>query len=123
MQVIAMGAVLRVAGDIDHASRDAFTELVDAHATPGTVICFDLRTVDFVDSSGVNVVLRALDAVGDDGCVVLHGPPRSAVRILGVLGLDDHPRIHVIEDRPAGGSGPGSTAFHRDAPARYPGAP
>jgi anti-sigma B factor antagonist len=90
------GAVVLVAGELDIGTaaplRDALLDLGDRGATP---IVVDLAGVDFIDSSGVSLLVEAkqrADAAGKE--LVLRQPTPRVMRVLEVTGLVD---LFVVE--------------------------
>jgi anti-sigma B factor antagonist len=89
-------AVVSVSGELDGASsvelRDLLVRL--AHEPPGRVLV-DLSQTDFIDSTGVGVLLGGLQrmqAVGST-LALAHVPPRLS-RVFEVAGLAEHfPRV------------------------------
>ena len=84
------GAVVSVSGELDVSTADelahTLAEIADRH--PRAVIV-DLAGLDFIDSSGLTVLVRArqqLDAQG--GTLWLSSPTPSVLRVLEIVGLD-----------------------------------
>ena len=62
----------------------------------------DLREVDFLDSSGVNVLVRARAVLGrDDRELVVICPPGPARRIFEITGIADLLRLFDAPDHAA----------------------
>jgi anti-anti-sigma factor len=82
--------VLALRGEIDHTVKNEFAQalLASEGATqPRTVV--DLSGVTFMDSSGINVLIAAHQAMSDaQGWLRLAGAQNSVLRILGLVGLD-----------------------------------
>jgi anti-anti-sigma factor len=95
MEVAAAGGVLHVSGEIDLTTAGHLASAIEGQAYDGAVICLDMRNVGFIDSTGVHVLLQSLDKLGD-GCLILHEPSRTTVRVLEILGLTEHPRMHLV---------------------------
>jgi anti-anti-sigma factor len=78
--------VLRLVGDVDHAAVVAAEPLVASLA--GTVRVVDVGDVAFVDSAGVDLLLR-LRAAAPDGHLVLRRvvPDGLVASLLALLGL------------------------------------
>lgn len=95
MEVAAAGGVLRVSGEIDLSTAGHLASAIEDHAYDGAVICIDMRNVGFIDSTGVHVLLQSLHKLGD-GCIILHEPSRATMRVLEILGLTEHPRMHLV---------------------------
>jgi anti-anti-sigma factor len=91
----ADAAALRaiVSGEIDFASAPSMQARVIAacERERATSLILDLEAVEFMDSSGLRVLLhlqRELSA--DDGALVLLGPTEEVRKILKLTGLDQH---------------------------------
>jgi anti-sigma B factor antagonist len=87
----AAGAVVLVAGELDFGTaaplRDALVDLGDRGTTP---IVLDLARVDFIDSSGVSLLVQAKQRADAEGSeLVLRQPAARVRRVLEVTGLVD----------------------------------
>jgi anti-anti-sigma factor len=82
--------VLTLHGEIDHAVTNELTETLlpyDGATPPRTVV--DLSGVTFMDSSGINVLIAAHQAMSDaQGWLRIVGPQNSVLRVLQLVGLD-----------------------------------
>lgn len=80
--------VLSFAGDLDLlTATDAATALSEAQAGGGSVV-LDLRTLRFIDSSGLRVILEAHRRSANDGARLLVAPGQEAVRrVLDLSGV------------------------------------
>ncbi len=90
--------VVRVVGEIDHASAGPLIETLDLDALsnqPRLVI--DMRGVSFMDSSGINVLLAAHHDLAPAGWLRLAGVRDSVLRTLKIVGVDTvipcHPNL------------------------------
>ena len=82
--------LLEISGDIDHhGARSALKEVemaIDA-ALPRTLI-LDFAGVTFMDSSGIAVLLRLWQRMGElDGTIQVTGLPEQPARVLRAAGL------------------------------------
>jgi anti-sigma B factor antagonist len=85
----APGVLVR--GDVDMHTAPRLSEALDAaiRETRGAFVV-DLCAVDFLDSSGVSVVVRARAMLGrEDRALVVICPPGPARRIFEVAGIAD----------------------------------
>jgi anti-anti-sigma factor len=82
--------VLALRGEIDHAVTNELTEALLSYndaTPPGTVV--DLSGLTFMDSSGINVLITAHQAMSDaQGWLRLAGAQASVLRALQLVGLD-----------------------------------
>jgi anti-anti-sigma factor len=85
--------VVRPHGDIDMAvTPDLRTALVEAVAEHSArCLVLDLSAVDYIDSSGIELLFRVHGALDGDGVelIVVAPPGSGAARLLGLVALDD----------------------------------
>ena len=88
------GAFVVVRGEVDMATapqlRDALTALLDSGATR---ISIDCRGLEFLDSSGIGVLIAVRKRLGDDGTLTLEAPPAHVRKVLELTGVTDHVTI------------------------------
>ncbi|WP_089314220.1 STAS domain-containing protein [Actinomadura mexicana] len=83
--------VVRVDGEIDYLTADAFRDHVLSHAPAAWRIILDLQDVAFCDSSGLGALVGLWKAVtARHGRLVLSRPSPVCHRILQRTGLDAH---------------------------------
>lgn len=93
----AEGAVLRIQGEVDvytsPALRDELYRIIDGGAKRVTL---DLGSMDFIDSSGLGVLVGALKRVRErDGDVELRSLQPSTRKVLEITGLT---QVFTISD-------------------------
>jgi anti-sigma B factor antagonist len=85
------GATVVVRGEVDMATapqlRDELVALVDGGATR---IALDCRGLDFLDSSGIGVLIAVRKRLGDDGSLTLEAPPAHVRKVLELTGVSEH---------------------------------
>jgi stage II sporulation protein AA (anti-sigma F factor antagonist) len=83
-------AVLTVEGEIDLGSIDTLESCLEQAVVSGSGrVCVDLAGVTFLDSSGINVLLRAHRGLREAGRdLVLRGLTDTTRRVLAVAALD-----------------------------------
>jgi anti-sigma B factor antagonist len=83
-----------VRGEIDMATapqlRDLLNELVDGGSSR---IVLDCRGLDFLDSSGIGVLIAVRKRLGDDGALTLESPPAHVRKVLDLTGVSAHVAI------------------------------
>ncbi len=88
------GASVTVRGEVDMATapqlRDTLLELVDAGANR---IVLDCRGLDFLDSSGIGVLIAVRKRLGDDGSLTLEAPQAHVRKVLELTGVSEHVSI------------------------------
>jgi anti-anti-sigma factor len=82
--------VVVASGEIDIATSPDFDrELDGALASQPVVLVINLAAVEFMDSSGLNSILRAARATGEGTRLVLDSPSDACRRVLEATGLDE----------------------------------
>jgi anti-sigma B factor antagonist len=88
------GATVVVRGEVDMATapqlRDELVALVDGGASR---IVLDCRGLDFLDSSGIGVLIAVRKRLGDDGSLTLEAPPAHVRKVLELTGVSEHVTI------------------------------
>jgi anti-sigma B factor antagonist len=88
------GDTVIVRGEIDMATasqlRDLLNGLVDAGSTR---ILLDCRGLDFLDSSGIGVLVAVRKRLGDNGALTLEAPPAHVRKVLDLTGVSAHVAI------------------------------
>lgn len=105
VQVEGNRATVHTAGEIDITSapilRSALTQCLAEGCTELTV---DMTDLEFIDSSGLGVLVWALKQLRTrDGRLVIRNPPSIAQKILGISGLS--PYLDIIGREPEGAPG------------------
>jgi anti-anti-sigma factor len=90
------GVGFELAGTLDLSTAAEARARVEPILRPGAEVTFDLARLEFMDSTGLNLFLIVLRAVGDDGRLILRGARGLVRRVLTVSGLDDRPNL-VLE--------------------------
>jgi len=95
-----LGAVLVLGGDLDLATAPLLQQHLDRAMCSGASLVIDLGGLGFIDSSGLEVLVRAdrrLRASG--GQLVLLGGSRAVYRVFELAGVD---RYFAWSDSPSG---------------------
>jgi anti-sigma B factor antagonist len=81
--------VVHIDGELDPHTAPLLQREIDALVDAGTpTIVLDLSRLDFVDSSGLRVLIRAHQhALSNGGRFVLRNPSATALRLLEITGL------------------------------------
>jgi len=73
---------LIVSGEIDIATADSIRAMLKPSIEAGGPVTLDLSNVTFMDSTGIYVIIDAAKALGDRGCVVIHGAHGEVANLL-----------------------------------------
>ncbi|MET8767405.1 STAS domain-containing protein [Streptomyces sp. NPDC004658] len=81
--------VLTLAGEIDHHTGDTLRQALGTSHTPRPRIVVDLHQVTFMDSSGINILIAAHQALSEaGGWLRLAAVGASVRRTLSLVGVD-----------------------------------
>lgn len=91
-------AVVKVHGDVDLAARDEMWAVIQEALAYGDRLAIDLGHTTFLDSIGLNMIVRASNERGPDlERIVLRAPSEAVCKLLRITGVD---RLVTIEPRP-----------------------
>jgi anti-anti-sigma factor len=99
MQVaVASGnPVIAFSGEIDLATAPGMSSALEPWIRAGGPVTVDLSEVTVMDRTGVHALVDAARALGDRGCIVIHGAHDGLSKVFALLRLDWVPNIHVID--------------------------
>ena len=89
-------ALIAVRGELDLASGPELESELGKLAAPGTqLVVVDLRELEFMDSTGLSILVRAHQRLAEDGCVLglVEGSPQVQ-RLLDLTGVAE--RLQVV---------------------------
>jgi anti-anti-sigma factor len=91
-------ACARLIGEVDLSTRSTFegilAKLIPAGAA-GSHVHLDLSGLTFIDVAGVVALVKRAEALGANGCLVLHEPPLMLRRILDILWTPQPPALQL----------------------------
>ncbi|MEU2619406.1 STAS domain-containing protein [Streptomyces sp. NPDC007157] len=99
----AAGAVLELAGDLDHhTAPEVRAALPGLALRPGQQLVLDLSGITFCDSSGITVLIAARNhALAADAAIALAAVPDRVSRVFRIVGLEQvfptHPTAQAAE--------------------------
>ena len=88
--------VIAVTGELDLASSPALQEELDRISAESTLLIIDLRELDFMDSTGLSVLVRAHQHAEEQGrrLAMVKGP-QQVQRLLSLTGVAD--RLTLVD--------------------------
>jgi anti-sigma B factor antagonist len=90
--------VLFLSGEIDMGSAEGVASSLRPLIEAGGPVIIDLSNVTFLDSTGVHVIVDAAKALGERGCVVIHGANGAVAKVIEITRLAEvRENIHIIE--------------------------
>ncbi len=91
LEIDRQGAVLRLAGEVDAHSAPMPAAQLDPLPAGGADVVLEISGIEFMDSSGLRVMIEAHDrAVAEGRRLVLRAPSPAVRRLLEVSGLSGH---------------------------------
>lgn len=83
-------ATVTITGDVDVATAPELRALLDDLVARGCrEIVLDCRGLEFIDSSGIGVLISARRQLGDDGDLVLDSAREQVRKVLNITGVAD----------------------------------
>lgn len=91
-------AIVALRGELDLSGVDRAREAIaQAEAGPGGLLVLDLSELDFIDSTGLEVMLRAARRAHDEGRrLIVRKPSRYVRRLLEMTAIDQS--LDIVED-------------------------
>jgi anti-anti-sigma factor len=92
---------IRVEGELDLAVADELREALDRALAESSEILIQLETCDFIDSTGIAVLVHAHQQAAKEGkrAVAVCAPSSQVFRVLSVTGLTDNGLVfESVED-------------------------
>jgi anti-sigma B factor antagonist len=86
---------LRLDGELDLATAPDLTSALEPHLRRGGEITLDVSGLRFMGSSGVQVLIRALQSLDGRGRLVLMRPVGGVQRLIDVMGLNRFDNLEV----------------------------
>ena len=85
----ADAVVLEVDGELDLVSARKFRAALYSQVVPGRTVRLDLSRIEFLDSSGLQLLVSASKSAAADGWTLQIVPPEGpARRVLGIAGME-----------------------------------
>ena len=86
----ADGVRIELAGELDLSVAGRLRDRLDALGQPGATVVLDLSKLDFIDSSGINVIITHHRQAEQDGWTLLVDQQLTLPvrRVINVMGLD-----------------------------------
>ena len=95
LQPHADAAVIVVSGELDIASAPELEQVLDQiHPEQTKLVIVDLRELEFMDSTGLSIIVRAHQRLSEHDCelTLVQGPPQVQ-RLLDLTGVAERLRL------------------------------
>jgi anti-anti-sigma factor len=89
------GRGLALAGTLDLSTEAEAREAMEPIVVPGAHMTLDLSRLEFMDSTGLNLMVGALRTIGREGHLTLRLSEGITERVVGVSGLADRPNVTI----------------------------
>ena len=90
--------VVFLSGEIDTATAQALSSALQPWVRAGGPVILDFSAVSFMDSTGLHVLIEAAKALGERGCIVIHGSHGATAILLRTTKVDEAlENVHFIE--------------------------
>jgi anti-sigma B factor antagonist len=90
--------VVSLEGDIDLLTAQALRSALQPWVRAGGPVILDLSAVSFMDSTGLHVLIEAAKALGERGCIIIHGAHGATATLLRMTKVDlAMENVHFIE--------------------------
>jgi anti-anti-sigma factor len=97
------GSGYALTGMLDLSTAATARDRLDAAWRPGATVNLDLSGLEFMDSTGLNLICGGLLTLGEQGSLVLRNARGIVRRILTVSGIEERPNVRLEEgDRQRG---------------------
>jgi len=88
--------VLALSMEMDMATAEEVRSLLAPFVERGGAVVIDLVGVRFMDSTGIHALVDAATALGDRGCIILHGANHQVSNLFQITQLSSaRPNIHI----------------------------
>lgn len=85
----------RLAGELDLAGQNAFAEALSEEIGLEGDLTLDLSELTFIDSAGIQALIRAADNLKDRGRLILRAPGKTVMRVFDLVRLDTAPNMQI----------------------------
>ncbi|HYT77982.1 MAG TPA: STAS domain-containing protein [Actinomycetota bacterium] len=96
IQETSQPRIFRLIGELDISNAETLAAVLDREVDEQGDISLELSELTFMDSSGIRVLLRAMDRLNGRGKIMLVSPTSSVRHVLSLMGLDDRDSIRVV---------------------------
>jgi anti-anti-sigma factor len=85
----------RLAGELDIAGEAALTRALAAETGCAGDLTLDLSALTFIDSVGVQALIKAAEDLQEDGRLILQAPGKIVRKVFELMRLDTVPNVQV----------------------------
>jgi len=85
----------RLTGELDMAVQNEFAEALAEEVGLEGDLTLDLSALTFIDSAGIQALIRAADNLKDRGRLILRAPGKTVMRVFDLVRLDTAPNMQI----------------------------
>ena len=89
------GRTLVLKGELDLATAHVLESVLDRHYGSDGDLTLDLAGLDFMDSTGIKLIIAAALKLEGRGCLILRSPASPIQRVLDLVQIDRVPGVKV----------------------------
>jgi anti-anti-sigma factor len=90
--------VIFLSGEIDMATAQALGSSLQPLVRSGGPVILDFSAVSFMDSTWLHALVDAAKALGERGCIIIHGAHGAISTVLRLTKVDEAmENVHIIE--------------------------
>jgi anti-sigma B factor antagonist len=86
---------LVLSGELDLATAHILQSALDQHGGSDGDLTLDLAGLDFMDSTGIKLIITAARTLEGRGCLILRSPAAPIQRVLELVQIDRVPGVKV----------------------------
>ena len=95
----------RLTGEMDLASKEAFNDALVLEIDQDGDLTLDLSGLTFIDSTGVQALIKAAENLHERGRLILRSPGKNVLRVFDLMRMDTAPNVQISEGDLPGGEG------------------
>lgn len=89
----------RLAGELDIAGEAALTKALAAETGRAGDLTLDLSALTFIDSVGVQALIKAAEDLQEDGRLILQAPGKTVRKVFELMRLDTVPNMAIAREQ------------------------
>ena len=89
IEVRTRNPVIALSGEIDMATAEAMVAALEPSVRAGGPLTLDVSEVTFMDSTALHALVTASRALGERGCIIVHGAHGAVWTLLQMTKIDE----------------------------------
>jgi anti-anti-sigma factor len=88
----------RLIGELDASNVGMLSDALGREVGQGGDLTLDLGGLAFMDSSGIQVLIKTAQDLGEDGRLILQSPGELVRRILSLIPMDKLANVEIVDE-------------------------